>query len=65
MAITLNKKMGRPTTRPDDETFIKEYTTMTTKAIAEKYEVKPSTVRAWATRIRRQAAQEAVEPDGR
>ena len=60
MPIIINKKMGRPSNRPDAETFAREYQTMTTKEIAEKYGVQPSTVRAWASRLRRATEAEEV-----
>lgn len=56
MAIIVTKKMGRPSTRPDDATLAQLYKEKPTREIAEMYGVKPSTVRAWACRIRRAGA---------
>lgn len=53
MAIIISKKMGRPSVRPDDETLATLYRDKPTKEIAEMYGVKPSTVRSWASRVRR------------
>lgn len=55
MALTFSKKMGRPSARPDNETFAKLYQEKTSREIAEMYGVQPSTVRWWASEIRRAA----------
>lgn len=65
MALILTKKLGRPRVRPDDDTLAELYNTRPTKEIAEMYGVKPSTVRGWASQIRRaEEARAAAEASG-
>ncbi|WP_296110866.1 helix-turn-helix domain-containing protein [uncultured Alistipes sp.] len=59
MAITLEpKKGGRPAKRPKGEAEMRElaelYQTHTATELAEKYGVKPATIRAWVSRMRKE-----------
>lgn len=61
MAITMTcKNGGRPAKFPKSERaqleFIELYNKHTATELAERYDVKPSTVRAWASRIRKESA---------
>ena len=47
------KKGGRPSKRPPDEVIVKLYKQYTSSEIAEKYGVKPGTVRSWISLLRK------------
>lgn len=58
MAITMeNKKGGRPSKRPKSEAEARElidlYKTHTATELAERYDVKPATIRAWVSDLRK------------
>lgn len=53
MTVT-KKKGGRPTKKPDVQTFARLYEQHTSKEIAEQYGVKESTVRGWAYHYRKE-----------
>ena len=57
MAITMErKKGGRPSKRPKNEAETRELLTLyrehTATELAEKYGVKPATIRAWVSDLR-------------
>ena len=59
MAIVFRKQPGRPAKKPiSDDELLELYRTHTATEIAAMYDVKPSTVRSWVTKIRK-----AVEVD--
>ena len=49
----INKKMGRPTKRPEPEFLVALYNDHTAKQIADMYDVRESTVRSWISRLRK------------
>lgn len=57
-----NKQSGRPAKRPaSDEELLKLYETHTATEVAAMYGVKPATVRAWASKIRKVVEANAAE----
>lgn len=61
MAITMEiKKGGRPSKRPKSEAEARElielYKTHTATELAERYDVKPATIRAWVSDLRKGGA---------
>lgn len=58
------KKMGRPTNRPDTNTLAELYNSCTITEIAEKYNVKPATVRYWISQERKKELQKGIENNG-
>lgn len=53
MAIVVQKRSGRPSVRPDNDTVMALYKDHTAPEIASMYGVKEATVRSWIARIRR------------
>jgi transposase-like protein len=58
MAITIeSKKGGRPSKRPKTESeqheLIELYQTHTATELAQRYDVKPATIRAWVSDLRK------------
>lgn len=51
--IPKKKRRGRSTTKPTVKQLAKDYSTLPTKEVAEKYGVKETTVRTWVYRARR------------
>ena len=51
------KPSGRPTVRPDDGRLIQLYVYegMTSTELSRMFDVSPSTVRSWVSRLRREA----------
>lgn len=57
--LVYRKQAGRPAKKPvDDDTLLELYKSHTATEVAAMYDVKPSTVRSWVSKIRK-----AVESD--
>lgn len=51
---TLSKRRGRPSSMPDVNTLLNLYQKYTSTEIAKMYDVEPSTVRSWYSRLRKE-----------
>lgn len=51
--IPKKKRRGRSTSKPTVKQLAKDYASLSTKEVAEKYGVKEATVRTWVYRARR------------
>lgn len=51
--MVIDKKGGRPRTRPDDEMILSLYANMTSSQIGRMFDVSPATVRSWVARAKK------------